>query len=172
MKKLYVGLWIGIVALGMVACKNTSDMDVHSTDSSISQIQEDTPAQILLADFYKKMDDGQFASTDDLANALVENPIIEFAGATMPVEPGFLNGFTEEITGFSKGTMFGPSIGAIPFIGYVFEVNSDVEAFRNTLLEKSDLRWNVCTQADEKVCEASDNMVFFVMAPKSFDEEQ
>lgn len=129
-----------------------------------------TPAQILLADFKAKMAENKSYTTDEMAEALVSNEIIKFVGATMPVEPGFLGGFSDEIKGFERGTMFGPIIGSIPFIGYIFELGegADAAAFVATLKESADLRWNICVQADEMVCENVKNKVFFVMSPSSF----
>ncbi len=148
----------------------TEDTKDQQTDGEQNQQQEGSPAKILAADFRSKVEKDSMTKTEDLANAIVANQIIPFAPATMPVEPGYLNGFTEEIKGFSEATMFGPSIGSIPFIGYVFKVDGNVDDFMLNLLDKSDLRWNVCTQADEKVCEASGDLVFFVMSPLTFEE--
>lgn len=130
--------------------------------------EQQTPAKVLLDDFLKRSE--AVNSMEDLANELAANEIIPFAGAVMPVEPGFLNGFTDEIDGFAEGASFGPMIGSIPFVGYVFQVDQDVDAFVENLKKKSDLRWNVCTQADEMICEAKGNKVFFVMAPADFEE--
>lgn len=109
---------------------------------------------------------------EELADKIITNEMIPFAGMAMAVEPGYLNGFTEEIDGFENGAVFGPMIGSIPFVGYVFylEDGADVKAFVNNLKEKGDLRWNICTEADEMVCEAEGNKVFFVMCPTSLDE--
>lgn len=133
---------------------------------------EEAPKTIgntLLADFKAKASGGNALS---VAEAVIANPIIQFAGATMPVEPGFLNGFDNEITGFSEGAMFGPMIGSIPFIGYVFtlEDGQDVSSFISTLKANANLRWNICTEADEMVVGSSGNKVFFVMCPKNFEE--
>ncbi len=108
-----------------------------------------------------------------LAEMLVANPVIQFMGGAMPVEPGFLTGFgNTEITGFTSGAMFAPMIGTIPFVGYVFELASagEAAAFLAKLNAAADLRWNICTSADEKVSGSVGNKVFFVMSPISFDE--
>ena len=116
------------------------------------------------------------ASSDvsTLADALITNPIIPFAGAVMPVEPGLLSGFgNAEITGFKEGAMFGPMIGSVAFIGYVFELEEGTNKsdFISTLKSNADLRWNICVEADEMVVGSSGNKVFFVMCPKEFSEE-
>lgn len=113
------------------------------------------------------------ASTAEVAEAILATPIIQFPGATMPVEPGLLSGFgNTEITGFSEGTMFGPMIGSIPFIGYIFnlEEGTNKADFISTLKSNANLRWNICVEADEMVVGSSGNKVFFVMCPKEFEE--
>lgn len=110
-------------------------------------------------------------TTQEIADRLLGNEVIAFQGASAPVEPGFLAGFdSAEITGFKEGTVFMPMINTIPFIGYVFEVEEDAEAFMDTLKDNANLRWNICTEAEEMVVEAKDNKVFFVMSPKSFED--
>ena len=47
---------------------------------------------------------------------------------------------------------------------------ADVEAFKTQLTSTANLRWNICTEAEEMVCDSEGNKVFFVMAPKAFEE--
>ena len=77
-----------------------------------------------------------------------------------------------EITGFKNGATFGPMIGSIPFIGYVFELEDGVSAsdFIANLKKNANLRWNICVEAEEMVAGSSGNKVFFVMCPKAFEE--
>ena len=108
----------------------------------------------------------------DAANRVVSHESIPFSGMAMAVEPGLLMGFgNTEITGFSEGAMFGPTMGTIPFVGYVFTLDGSVDgsAFCQTLQSAADLRWNVCTEADELVVTQSGSKVFFLMCPTSFE---
>ncbi|MBE7024142.1 MAG: hypothetical protein E7412_06750 [Ruminococcaceae bacterium] len=126
----------------------------------------------LLADFKAKA--ASSSSAVSIAEGLLANSVIAFSGAAMPVEPGYLTGFgNNEIKGFKEGAMFAPMIGTIPFVGYVFvlENASDVPAFISTLKASADLRWNICTTADEMISGSVGNKVFFVMCPTSFEEE-
>lgn len=108
---------------------------------------------------------------ENVANKLIENEAFEeMAMGVMPVEEGYLNGFNEEIKGFSSGVMFAPMIGTIPFVGYIFETDNPDELMK-ILDEKAMLNWNICTTADEKVSDIKDNVVFFVMSPYSFEME-
>lgn len=129
-----------------------------------------TPAQTIIADFLEKS--GTITTAEAMAEALAANPVLPFLGASMAVEPGYLNGFTGTIEGFREGAMFGPAIGAIPFIGYVFILDEGVNAddFTAGLKQNADLRWNVCTQAEEMAYAVSGNAVCFVMSPSSFEE--
>lgn len=156
------------------ASETTVSETTAAADTQADDSAEAAPAKALYAEFKKIMSDGGTHTTSEIAEALVNNEdIVPFAGATMEMEEGWFNGFTEDITGFKSAAFFGPMISSIPFVGYIFELEdgADAEAFRADLDSKADLAWNVCTQADEKICEAEGNMIFFVMAPASFDEE-
>ena len=107
-----------------------------------------------------------------MADYILSLDMIQFEGASLAVEEGLLTGFNNaEITGFKEGVMFAPMIGSIPFVGYVFtlEEGSDTEAFIKGLTESADPRWNICTEAEETVVEAYEDMVFFVMCPSQFE---
>lgn len=124
----------------------------------------------LLKDFEAKAQ--SVTSMQELAQSLIENPIIQFMGGAMEVEEGYLSGFDNvEIKGFKSGAMFAPMIGSIPFVGYVFELENeaDVPNFIKTLEDNANLRWNICVTADEMVSGSKGNKVFFVMAPMSFE---
>ena len=62
----------------------------------------------------------------------------------------------------------------IPFIGYIFKLaeGTDVEAFKTNLEENANLRWNICTAAEELVIENEGNTVFFLMCPASFEQPE
>mgnify|MGYP003292887143 CR=1 FL=1 len=125
----------------------------------------------LLADFKSKANSSSSALS--IAEGLLGNSVIKFSGGAMPVEPGYLTGFgNTEITGFKEGAMFAPMIGTIPFVGYVFilEDSANVSSFISTLKSSADLRWNICTSADEMITGNVGNKVFFVMSPINFEE--
>lgn len=202
MKKIVSTLLIAVLSVSLVACgNNNADKDTNNntnnntngvvaeTQTPESQVPEtqvpettennaaangETLGTILAADFVTQVTANENATALEIADAVLTNEKIAFAGATMEVEPGLLNGFgNAEITGFSEGAMFGPMIGTIPFIGYIFtlEDGTDVETFKNDLKTNGDLRWNICTEADEMVVESAGNKVFFVMCPSSLQED-
>ena len=204
MKKIVSTLLIAVLSVSFVACGNsnadkdtnnntnnntngvvaetqTPETQVQNTETQTGDTQTNNAAAngetlgtILAADFVTQVTANENATALEIADAVLTNEKIAFAGATMEVEPGLLNGFgNAEITGFSEGAMFGPMIGTIPFIGYIFtlEDGTDVETFMNDLKTNGDLRWNICTEADEMVVESAGNKVFFVMCPSSMQED-
>ena len=140
--------------------KKEADKNVPDTDGGKLQ-------QI----FLDEMEENPDISSQELADTIITNKIIPFSGATMPVEEGWLAGFDNEITGFSEGVMFSPMIGTIPFVGYIFTVDEgSSEDFIKALQDNANLRWNICTEAEEILVEQSGNKVFFLMCPSSFSE--
>lgn len=137
----------------------------EATEDTEAEVDtENTIGKALMAQFTEQ---AGTVSAEELANALITNEAILFSGAAAPVEPGYLAGFDVEIDGFKTATMFAPMIGTIPFVGYVFELEdgADVAAFEQNLKDNANLRWNICTAADEMLVTSVGNTVFFLMAP-------
>lgn len=178
------------IILSMLLCFTACAKDEDGSLSQIETTQEETTdslsgdnsqgsdfnlpegvtfAQYIFEDFKGLMSENSDMTTEQLADELIKNEAILFDGVTNSAEPGFLQGFDTEITGFKSGSMFGPFISSIPFIGYVFELEneSEAEAFVETLKSNANPAWQVCVEAEETVCESIGNKVFFVMAPLS-----
>ena len=150
----------------------TPEVDAEGTVEENGEVSGDTVGTMLAEEFHALKAENAAITAQEMADAILANPMIQFGGATMEVEPGLLTGFgNAEITGFENGVMFAPMIGSIPFVGYVFtlEEGADVDTFMQTLTDNADPRWNVCVEADETVVENADNMVFFVMCPAQFE---
>ena len=196
MKKLLVTALTTVLVASMVACGGKNDVTTETTQTpEVSTETVETPAvstetetvvtdggltvgdtagQILFASFQEMMAAKPETTAQEAADALITNEIIQFMGGTMPVEPGFLQGFKTEITGFEEAVVFMPMIGgAIPFVGYVFDLaaDADVEAFMTTLKENADMRWNICVEAEEMVVEAIGDKVFFLMCKKDLSAQ-
>ena len=183
MKKIIAILMSLVMVLSFAACSKAPVEDesvtetetvadeVVSEEVSEDAVAGDTVAQTLAAEF--KALAATEADAQAIADKLAASAAVSAIGpATMPVEEGFLTGFDNaEIKGFEAGVMFAPMIGTIPFVGYVFALTegTDADAFVTTLEDNANLRWNICTMADEMVALAEGNFVFFVMAPASLD---
>ena len=157
MKKITAFLLMMMMVLGTAACGNSGGTE------------PETVGAVLLGDFKADTE----GTAQEIAERIASNDIIPFEAAALPVEPGFLAGFDNaEITGFESGTMFAPMMSVVPFVGYVFELSddADVDAFKQTLSDSANLRWNICTEAEEMTVENEGNVVFFLMSPKAFEE--
>jgi len=145
-----------------------------SDDNQVSKPEEPSASTLgntLLKEFNSKAASGM--SVLEIADAIITSPSIAFAGGSTPIEEGLLSGFDNyEVKGFKSGAMFAPMIGSIPFVGYVFELDNsgDASSFISGLKSNANLRWNICSEAEEMVTGSKGNMVFFVMCPKSFEE--
>lgn len=103
-----------------------------------------------------------------LAEAIkADENALEIAVDLVEMAPGFLNGFNGEITRFTKCVSIAPFISSMPYVSYVFE-SDEPDALVTELTEKADLRWNICTMADEIKTSVVGNRVFVVMAPWTF----
>ena len=138
-------------------------------------VTDDTPAPSgdtigkTLAAYFESLVNGGETDLETLANTLVTHESIKFMGGAMQVAPGYLAGFSSDITGFADGWFFGPMIGTIPFAGYVFTVDGDANAFVATLKDNADLRWNICTSADEINIKVVGSTVFCLLSPYSIE---
>ncbi len=132
-------------------------------------VAENTWGETLWEAFETTMNDNPSATAVDAAFLLSMHESIQFMSGSAEIMPGYLAGFSTEMDGFKSGAMFGPMMGSIAFIGYVFELEegADVEGFMTTLTDNADPRWNICVEADQTVVGAYNNMVFFLMCPNS-----
>lgn len=186
MKKLLLCLIAGLLVLSMAACTapavdNEGENDVeNNTDNEFvydaegeteNEANGETLGAKLSGIFKANAADAE--SAEALATKIVEEAALPFSPMVMPMEEGYLAGFDNfEVRGFTECAAFAPMIGSIPFVGYVFELpeDADVEAFKTSLSDNANLRWNICVTADEMVVENEGNTVFFVMCPASVEE--
>lgn len=126
-------------------------------------------ATVLTEQFQKEIENEK--DLKKIAENISNNEILQIStDVTSLTKKDYLSGFTTEIKGFKEAVVIRPMIGAIPFIAYIFETENS-EEFAKKLEENADLRWNVCTEADELKTVTVDNYVFFVMAPNNFEEQ-
>ena len=158
MKKFLSLVLCAVMVLSLVACGAKKEENL-------------SPANTLKAEFVELAKGGKTAL--EIAETLITNKIIPFAGGAMEIEPGLLSGFDNyEVKGFKSGAVFMPMIGSIAFVGYVFELEAgaDANAFVNELTTNANPRWNICVAAEETVTAVEGSMVFFCMSPLSFEE--
>lgn len=186
MKKLLALILAMIMMLSLVAC-NSDDKETNTDDENKESIENnesdseseeeekeeelpDTFGYKLYADFKSRVDAKADATALELAEGVIANELVLFFGGAMAIEEGYLSGFDNyEVKGFKEGAMFGPMMGSIPFIGYIFKLEdgADVDAFMKTLEENCNPRWQICVAAEETIIKNIGNTVFFLMSPIS-----
>ena len=175
MKRILAAILAVTMVFGLTACGKKDDnkettTPVASESTTITpEFTEGTAGETLWNTFLTAVKENEAATPEEIANTIITTPVIPFMGGAMAVEPGFLAGFNEEISGFEKGATFGPMMGSIAFVGYVFEMEegADLNAFMDNLKAKSDPRWNICVEAEQTVVGAYNDYVFFLMCPLS-----
>ena len=176
MKKLVKLFLCGLLIVSaLAACTPKEDTNKGGNDQLVENIDTTTVGGLMHKAFmtYTTANTGKTAF--EIAEELATTEGLPFAGLAMEIEEGYLTGFDNaEITGFESGAMFAPAIGVIPFVGYVFTLGegADVETFKTTLKENANLRWNICTAAEQMTVESNGNTVFFLMSPMAFEETQ
>ena len=153
---------------------NTSEVLQETNTNDNNTVTENTDDNTVAGKLILQFKEEINASSADIdiktvAESLCSNPAFNEVNVEAgEVEPGYLAGFDGEINDFSKCVMFSPVIGTIPFVGYIFETNNS-ETLLETLENNANLRWNICTEADEMKYDSVGNYVIFIMSPKSFD---
>ena len=182
MKRNIALILAAVLAASMISCggndtADTTDTTGAGTESAVvteEVIEANTVATKLQVAFREAAKANAAATAEELAGVCAQNEAVALIGPMVaPIAEGWLNGFdAESITGFAEGAVFAPMIGTIPFMGYIFTLaeDADVEAFKTQLTSSANLRSNVCTEAEEMVCDNVGNKVFFVMAPKAIEE--
>lgn len=147
MKKISIALVLMLITMSFVGCgKNNNSVEADTVGGK----------------YVNMFNDASGKNCGEIVDELIAGSDADLNLAMLEVEPGYLNGFDEEITGFDEGVMFAPMIGSIPFVGYVFKTG-DPAKLESLLKEKANLRWNICTEADEMVSATKDDLVFFMM---------
>ncbi len=156
--KILVLLILCSLTLIITGCTNKENNNEGETNTVASQLVTEFKKEIA-----KSKDIKEVADKISESNIIVPTTVV-----TEIKEDDYLAGFNEEIKGFKKAVSIAPMIGTIPFVAYIFEVDNP-EEFASTLKEQANLRWNICTEADEMQTSIVDNYVFFVMSPSNFE---
>lgn len=173
MKKIIALLLVAVMLFSLVACGAKKEAEPSKKQDAAEEVKKEEPKTVggkLLADFEENTD----GSAQEIAERVTKNEVLPFDAVIMEVEPGFLMGFDNaEITGFKEAVTFAPMMGTIPFLGYIFVLEDGVDAteFIGILERNANLRWNICTEADELTVKSVGDKVFFLMSPSDFEEE-
>ena len=178
MKKFLALILAAIMLFAVVSCGNTNN-DGKDTDTNVdtenNEVAGETWGQTLLGVFNDTLAANPAATAEELATAVITHESILFMGGAMPMEAGaeWIPGFNEAPTGWKECVNFGPMMGSIAFVGYIFtlEDGADVDAFKATLEANANPRWQICVMADETIVENVGNTVFFLMCPYSNSSE-
>ena len=141
---------------------NTTDATISATEEA-GNTAEDAP-DTLGKKYVAVFDKSKETTADAVVSELLNQVETEISLDKVDVTEGYLAGFDNEISGFSKAVMFTPMIGSIPFVGYVFETD-DTDKLLSTLKENANPAWNICVEADETVYSVKDGLVLFLMCP-------
>ena len=169
MKKfnLFMAIAVVFTATFMTGCEKPKDDVKENTEQ---KQEENTVAQTLGRQFESEIENEK--DIEKVAKKIAENEILEISVDASQVKSGdYLSGFQKEIKDFKNAYVIRPMIGTIPFIAYIFEVENSSE-FAEELKSSADLRWNICTEADEMHVVVRGDYVFFVMSPKNFEQEE
>lgn len=168
MKKILLCL---LVFLMLCGCQKKEDpvidngvIDTPETENNNTVVEDSTNLADKYSMLFKEVStlEDETLSTEIIANKLVDEKLTEITLVVEAVEEGPLAGFTTDITGFDEGYRIAPMIGTIPFVGYVFKT-SDTASLIHLLSDNYDLRWNICTEADNFSLSATDDYVFVIM---------
>ncbi|MCI8794459.1 MAG: hypothetical protein HFI73_03685 [Bacilli bacterium] len=165
--KLFMAIAVVFTATFMTGCEKPKDDVKENTEQ---KQEENTVAQTLGRQFESEIENER--DIEKVTKKIAENEILEISVDASQVKSGdYLSGFQKEIKDFKNAYVIRPMIGTIPFIAYIFEVENSSE-FAEELKSSADLRWNICTEADEMHVVVRGDYVFFVMSPKNFEQEE
>lgn len=127
----------------------------------------DTLGKSLVNDFETISKDEK--DINKIADKLSKSSALEDMNMVVEDVEDYMPGFSSEIKNYNKAVKVQPMVGSIPFIMYVFE-SDNPEELKSELEANKDLRWNICTEADESFTSVNGNIVFFIMAPLEIGE--
>ena len=146
-----------------------------AVDVIFPDVEEGTLGETLWNAFLSFAETNPEAPAAEMAFMVTMDESIAMLGlGAMEMEPGYMQGFDNyEITDFEECGVFMPMMSSIPFVGYVFKLaeGTDVVNFMADLEANCNPGWNICVTADQTVCGAYGNAVFFLMCPASIDAE-
>ena len=180
-KKVVTAILLTAMMLSNLTACGTSTVDVPETSAQYTSteiINNEAVTGYFVTDvtsYFKNNYRSVKSSYDrnvEFASKLAETCGVPFELASISAQPGELAGFNEPIQDFVSAVQFGPMIGSIPFVGYLFELEDGVsgEDFAENLKAAANLRWNICTEAETITVIPEGNTVLFIMHTNYFEE--
>lgn len=150
--------------------QTSASVEDNTSNTENNNTVADTIGERLYAIFTAAVDSGK--KGQEITDAMAET-FQEVGLGSDTREPGYLPGFSSDVTGFAHCYGANPWISTLPFACYVFELDTTDEAALNSFLDSitaiSDPRWNICTEAGETIGRVYGGYVFFGMFPSGED---
>lgn len=191
MKKFLLAAMAVIMAFSMFACSNNEGNNENNDAVNEAELSAKASVENIatkLIHTYAEYTNVRTSYDEYMADMPAEDQIpyeefLSYQLSVAPVEVGAecLMGFTTAPTGYSEAYCYQPMMMGQAFIGYIFRVSegTDIEAFKKSLTDNCDPRWNICTMANTTVCESFGDLVYFSMMvvadeenPHGFTAEQ
>lgn len=162
-------LILAAIAIVFSFCLLTGCAKVEKPKEETNQKVEEKSLAVTLSEQFKEAIKEE-KDIKKVAEKISQNEVLQISTNVESLKKNdYLSGFQTEIKGYKKVVAIRPMISTIPFLAYIFEVEN-AEEFAKNLKNNADLRWNVCTEADDLEVTVVDNYVFFIMAPNNFEE--
>ena len=147
----------------------TAPTEAPTTSAIIEPtIAEGTWGAAFWADFNAAVEANKGASADVIANTIYTSASGSAIGMgmVMPMEAGYFQGFSADVTGFKSAAVIAPMMSGTLLV-YVFELeeNASVREFVNFLNNNSDPGWMICMVAETTTIGANGNYVLAAYAP-------
>ena len=104
------------------------------------------------------------SNVKEVLTYIADSGALPFECMVEDIPEDYMIGFTARTEKFNDGAYLAPIIGAQPFIVYLFQTDNTRD-LETELRANADLRWNICTQASEIVCEEFGEYLLFAMVP-------
>lgn len=185
MKKILALVLSALMILALVACgtpeettpADTTVSETPETDAPVINdsvilptVEEGTWGAAFWADFEAAVAANKGATADVLAGAMQMSASGAAMGMAMvmPMEAGFFQGFTADVTGFKSAAVIAPMMSSTLLV-YVFELEegANVREFVSFLNDNADPAWMVCMTAETTTIGSIDNYVLAAYAPSA-----
>lgn len=183
MKKILALVLSVLMILALVACgepaettpadttvSETPETDAPATNDSVilPTVGEGTWGAAFWADFEAAVAANKGATADVIAGTVYSSAsgMGIGMGMVMPMEAGYFQGFSADVTGFKSAAVIAPMMSSALLV-YVFELEegANVREFVSFLNDNADPAWMICMTAETTTIGSIDNYVLVAYAP-------